>query len=88
MTFDFGEDRVVFAHADILAGPPLRTALTADDVAGDNQLATVLRDEPPAFLCAIGCSPYSSSSFLTWTMIDGRSTLTRPSSCVSIYAST
>lgn len=41
-TINKGEDGVVAAHADVLAGVELGAALTHDDVAGDNSLATEL----------------------------------------------
>src|SRR5690625_1168082 len=42
------EDRVIAAHADILARPPFRAALAADDVAGnDGFTAEFLDAEPP-----------------------------------------
>ena len=37
-----GEDGVVAAHADVLAGVELGATLAHDDVAGDNSLATEL----------------------------------------------
>ena len=57
---------MVLAQADVVARVPLRAALADDDVAGDDVLAAELldaealdcesrplREEPPAFLCAI-----------------------------------
>ena len=39
-----GEDRVVLAEADVLAGSELRSPLTDDDVAGNDCFATELFD--------------------------------------------
>ena len=39
-TFDFGEQCVVGAHADIHAGMPCGAALTGNDIARDHVLAT------------------------------------------------
>src|SRR5690625_2995379 len=42
------KDGVIAAHADILARPPFRAALAADDVAGNDGLAAEFLDaEPP-----------------------------------------
>ncbi len=61
------EERMVLAHADIGAGMPFGAALTHDDVARNHGFraelldaerrpseSRPLRDEPPAFLCAMG----------------------------------
>jgi hypothetical protein len=61
---------MVLAHADIDAGMPLGAALTNNDVAGEDSFAPnfftprrldsesrPLRDEPPAFLCAMVQTP-------------------------------
>ncbi len=41
LTVAFGEQRVITAYADIYTGMKPRTALTHNDVAGNNLLATV-----------------------------------------------
>lgn len=64
--FNNGENGVILAKANAGAGMPFCAALTHDDIAGDHMLATKflhtkrlpmvsrpLREEPPAFLCAI-----------------------------------
>ena len=42
LAFDKGEQRVVLAHADILAGMNLGATLAHDDVAGENRFAAEL----------------------------------------------
>src|SRR5690242_13454189 len=39
-----GEERVVAAHIDVVAGMVLGAALTHEDVAGDDELAAILLD--------------------------------------------
>ena len=41
------EDRVILAHADALARPPLGAALTHDDVSGNRMLAAEELDAKP-----------------------------------------